>query len=88
MMNVYFVEREDRFDYDSYDSFVCICEDDQTAKFMHPRDGWDLREERTSYEYSHPWVSPSDIERLVTVTFIGSSSETESRIVCSSFNAG
>lgn len=76
---IFLIERTDNgTDYDTYDSFVCIAENEENAKMTHPNQ----RGDNVFGGYS--WVrSVND----VSAKFIGFT-ELPPQIVCASFNAG
>lgn len=78
MMNIYKVERTDNVDYDEYDSFVVVAENDQIARNTHPEGPRNGRRHQT-------W--PVDPEDLI-VTLIGQVTSGIDGVVCASFNAG
>lgn len=92
MKNIYLVQRTDGFDYDDFDSFVCIAKDEEEARAMKPEH---VREHQTipleptlhntTDKYSG-WVSSFN---HVKVTFLGKAKLSQkSGLLCASFNAG
>jgi hypothetical protein len=73
--------------WDSYDSFVCVAEDEDEARNLHPI-GCGIREKETEHRYSD-WVKTSQVH-LLKVEYIGEAKEEykEATIICASFNAG
>ena len=98
-MNIYKVEQNWRNGYDTYSDFVCIAENEQSARETHPskhithsRDGnWygtDSKGEEFLEEDDDCWVRFKDIVRL-KVTLIGvANADQEKGVVCASFHAG
>lgn len=74
---IYLVEQDYTCGYDTYDSFVVICDSEEEARYTHPngrRDGCCCPDHL--------------IDREVKVTRLGITHKQEKQIVCSSFNAG
>lgn len=97
-MNIYKVEQNWNNGYDTYDSFICIAENEQEARETYPsefvthhRNGQWYGTYTKGGEYiqdGHDWVGFDEIERL-TVTMIGIASEGQPKgVVLASFNAG
>lgn len=92
MKNVYLVERTDEVDYDEYFGFVIICDNEDIARKTHPRDKIYWKDSKWLYKRNDSilpylnWVGATDIDSL-KITLIGTS-ELESQIVFTSFNAG
>lgn len=100
-MKLYLITRKDqKWDYDEYDSAVVAALSGEDARFVHPQadEGWEYRwnREKKSWEQSingsawrlehySGWVTPDE----VTVKYIGESAEgVERGSICGSFNAG
>jgi len=87
-MNLYLLTQTDTTGYDTYDSCVVHCKNEDVAREMCPgtKDGvWpDMYRKKSKRSYG--WVNPPN----VTVTFLGVSAyQTNSNsVICSSFNAG
>jgi hypothetical protein len=81
-MNIYIVNRTDKWSYDDYSSFVVISKDEKTALHTHP-DGSILTYVE---EYSNSWVtSPMFLE----VKLIGTARRgAKQGVVLNSFHAG
>lgn len=90
----------DRIDYDEFDSFVCVAEDIESARRMHPRNhyvwnkrsgGWHFRYKEGNIEDDrceyHGWTT--DIKGLV-IEYMGPGviELPVGRIILASFNAG
>lgn len=80
-MKIYLVSRNDRIDYDQYDSFVCVAEDENAARNMSPdscewNENWNV------------WIARDRVGEL-TVKYVGEAEFGEDPyVVCASFNAG
>ncbi|WP_428739451.1 hypothetical protein [Sulfurimonas sp.] len=77
-MNIYLVDRGFR-DMDAYDSFVCIAENEEDARNMHPNNCW-----AECYLYQD-WCTKEECKDL-QVTLLGVSIENEARVVLASYN--
>lgn len=97
-MNIYKVEQDWNNDYDTYDSFICVAENEQAARETHPSSFVTHHKEGKWYgtytkggEYeldSHDWVKFEDIDRL-KVALIGVANEDQNAgVILASFNAG
>lgn len=87
-MNIYYVSRTNcKICWDEFDSFVCIAEDENSARKTAPCSA--SFDEYGSDDWENDWNRSwtSDIESL-DVVLLGVSHETEPRVVCASFNAG
>ena len=85
-MNIYLISQDINHNYDSFDSAVVIALDEDHAKRMHPI--WHWRKEKFNFDaYEDPGHDWATSEHLV-VELIGTTTAKESRVVCSSFNAG
>lgn len=81
-MNIYFVLQNDNGGYDTYDSFVCVAPDEETARNMSPAGGaMDWRDEWSTSS----WARDST---RVSVRLIGKAKDKAQTVICSSFNAG
>lgn len=69
--------------YDTYDSFVIICDNEEIARNTHPT-GAPLREYRY---FADSWCAHEHIDHI-EVRLIGVTHKQDLEIVCSSFNAG
>lgn len=102
-MNIYKVTQEEKEDYDTYDSFVIACEDEETARRTHPSSNVTHHKDGKWYgtysggpnsgkEYEveiddGSWVEGHQLDKVV-VEFIGTAKEGIIGIICTSFNAG
>ena len=99
-MNIYKVEQDSNAGYDTYDSFICVAENEQEARETHPSEfvthskngkwyGTYSYGNKDEYEMdSGDWVRCNQINKL-SVTLIGVANENQPKgIVLSSFNAG
>ena len=80
-MKIYKVSQDENDGYDTYNSFVCYAEDEDTARNTHP-DGRENIEDR-----SYVWTKPE----FVKVEYLGESNQIfrkNREIICASFNAG
>lgn len=90
-MNIYLLSRQNRHDYDEYDSLVVVADTEEKAKQIHP-DGslYSNREDKmnswNNLSFMTSWVNIDKIN----VTLIGeaSASQKENSVICASFNAG
>lgn len=93
-MNFYLVERTDKWSYDDYDSFVCVAENEEQAKWLTPDDYcvWgddgklyfqyaDGSREKEPASFSG-WVKDT---KDLKVTLLN---PTEPKVILASFNAG
>lgn len=83
-MNIYFVSQKENYDYDTYDSFVIIADNEEEARYTHPANPikeWDGIKSR--YD---SWCDAED----VTVEYVGKAGEwyIQKTIICASYNAG
>lgn len=83
-MNIYLVE-SGLFNYDTYDSFVCIAESEDEARNLDPNGNGVFNWEKESQNLYSSWVSSPD---ALKVTCLGTSNEEKARIILASFNAG
>lgn len=82
-MYLYLVERTDKGDYDTYDSFVVCCESKKVALNCHPSSEWHINPPSPT-KYSS-WTTPENIK----VTKIGlAHKRIEKGLVIASYNAG
>ena len=102
-MNIYKVSQDLNDNYDTWDSFVCVAENENDARSIHPSDyithikdgqwmgtysgGVKKGEE---YEYSNDsWVSYNDAMTKTVVELIGVANADQQRgVILASFNAG
>lgn len=72
-MNLYLISRSDKVDWDEYRSAVVVAENADIARRMHPENG------QVDYDDNcHTWVSPEAVQ----VQYLGTSAESERRVVC------
>ena len=94
-MNIYLVEQDVNNGYDTYDSFVVVAENEDTAKHTSPSEFYIWKNEVWNFCYSDgtyeasshfDWCLPSDVK----VTLIGEADKkyTETTVLLASFNAG
>lgn len=102
MLNLYHVRRDERVDYDQYDSFVCVAESEFEARTYHPNgklqwrrdfNAWVHRFGPKPYEvdtHETNWPSWTNAVEKLDVTCIGTATtdQTLPTIICASFNAG
>jgi hypothetical protein len=93
-MKIYKVERTDKWSYDDYDSFVCVAENEEQARWMVPDDYHERKDDGKIYfkysdgrEEKEPAKFASWAKDLkdIKVTEIN---PTEPEIILASFNAG
>jgi len=100
-LKLYLVSQTENSDYDTYDSFVVACEDEDVARNINPQDGCVMTKKdwlninppdgcvmtKKDWLYLNSlWCSSPD---HVTVTYLGiADASVKHGIVCSSFNAG
>ena len=101
-MNIYIVQPKNYiFDYDTYDSFVCIAESEDEAKLLHPGKYFatkyidigklelakDPNTKSFDPYYSSDWqYLPNELDaKLIGIAI---ETETLSKVICSSYNAG
>lgn len=97
-MKIFLIERTDAVGYDEYDSFVCVAEDELSAKKMHPENARGYKEpeyffNEETQEFSPVnnahiyrsklWVKKIDSLKTTEVTLDG-----ERRFILTNFNAG
>jgi len=79
-MNIYLCEQEENNDWDTYDSFVCVANNEDEARNTLPSVYEEWGEE------CYCWCSSPD---KVTVTLVGAASrDQKAGVICASFNAG
>lgn len=88
-LQLFHVERIDDGGYDSYDSFVICCENENVARNTHPGSEifiwWDDESYSRMYD---SWVQPEMVSKLI-VEFLGiADAKIPKGIICASFNAG
>lgn len=96
MINIYLVERTDDVDYDQYDSFICVADSEETARWTTPDPEYHLwidkkwhfnystgpKEEDTKYS---GWTKdPTTLK----ITELGVPKDPTQRVILGSFNAG
>lgn len=77
-MNIYLVDRGFG-DMDAYDSFVCVAENEEDARSMHPDDCWAER------DLWQDWCTKEECKDL-QVTLLGVAIENVARVVLASHN--
>ena len=95
-MKIYLVEQDAVDGYDTYDSFVCVAENEESASKINPSGFYTWSDEHESWMlgYAYKDAEPDDcgtwsLPEQVTVTLLGSASQgVEQGVVCASFNAG
>lgn len=101
-LNLYLVERDydkDNDGYDTYDSFVAICESENAARKIHPCNGelkyidelgyWEDKTGDSNSNYrKRGWVYGNQIHTHLEVTFLGEIYAQKSGLILASFNAG
>lgn len=86
-MNIYLVRRTDNWDYDQYDSFVCVAESEEQAKLLNPQ--YDpYFETEMFYDFNRNYCDWASSPDLLEVTKIGVSDSDEVKIILRSYNAG
>ena len=93
-MNIYKVSQNKNTGYDTYDSFVIICETEEQARYANPGGFYRWHDNAWYFQYSdgrekaendNTWCDAKDVE----VELVGKAEEgKEIGIICSSFNAG
>ena len=73
-MNLYLIERTDKWSYDDYDAAVVIAADEESARSTHPNP-------------ADEWGWPINLQN-VKVTLLGVSNSDTPGVVLNSFNAG
>lgn len=95
-LNLYLVNlpRSKNLGYDSYDSFIVCCENEQTARETHPGSAemgisqWGRKLTKGEVYYDSAWIKPEQIDSL-TVEKIGTADSSQKKeIILSSYNAG
>lgn len=100
-MNLYLVERstESQNAYDTYDSFVVICESEDAARKTHPSNDrlvyqenlghWEHEVGGPSKYKKNGWIYGDQIYTHLKVSFLGEiSHSTEQGLILASYNAG
>ena len=95
-MNLYLVSQDVNNDYDTYDSFVCVADNEGDARKIHPASSdyqvvggnWCYRTELGDLQiYSNlEWCLCEDVD--VQLIGIADSKYTEEQVILASFNAG
>lgn len=86
-MYIYKVSQDHIKGYDSYKSFIIICENEETARYTHPNGDFLKGEDFEEYpDLLNGWVAPE----LVKVQLIGEALESlkEVSIICSDYTSG
>lgn len=101
-MNIYLVSQNVNTGYDTYDSFVCVAENEDDARTIHPsRFATHIKDSKWMGTYSGgakigeeyslsngDWVSV-ETAKTIPVTLIGVADISQKRgVILSSFNAG
>lgn len=96
-MNIYKVERTDRWGYDDYDSFVCYANDEEEAKHLSP-DGyhgwhidsfkWQNKDGTWSEAFGHGWVKTDKDLKVTLIGFSDMPEGTKPSVILASYNAG
>lgn len=92
-MNFYLVERTDKWSYDDYDSFVCVAENEEQARWMTPDPEYHMwKDGIRCFSYGEQKPAPLDFSswckdpvKNLKVTLLN---PTEPKVILSSFNAG
>ena len=97
-MNIYKVERTDKWSYDDYDSFVCYANSPDEARYIYPDDfyvwkdgSWQMKTIDDKWvSCTHPsWVI--DPTKDLTITLCGFTDMVEEAppgVILASYNAG
>lgn len=80
---IYLVEQGYRRGYDTYDSFVVICDSEDEARNTNP-----CRFSDDNWSDVRSWCPRNLVDKEVKVTKIGVTHKQDKEIVCRSFNAG
>ena len=85
MKKIFLVSQNQNDGYDTYDSFVIVCNNEDEARNTNPEGAvWDGKTDVFYFNRS-VWVEPSE----VNVSLIGMTDlYNENTIICSSFNSG
>lgn len=92
-MKLFLVSQNEVCGYDTYDSFVIACENENKARETNPsswyiwkNDSWYFTYRDGSDERSRcsSWCYPKDVK----VQYLGESEDGISGVICASFNAG
>ena len=79
-MNLYLVSQDVNNDYDTFDSFVCFAEDEESARRMHPSGKNYLIPDN----FTHLWASSDKVK----VEFLSKADDkVKSGVILASFNA-
>lgn len=78
---IYLVQQSYRRGYNTYDSFVIICDSEEEARNTHPCPWHGIWDDES-------WCPKHLVDREVDVTRLGITHKQEKEIVCKSFNAG
>ena len=89
-MKIYKVERTDKWNYDEYDSFVCVANSEEEARYMYPSEL--CRWENKWVYYNAPHESCNycwtDAPKTLRVYEIKPEDFLSPKVICESFNAG
>lgn len=88
MMKLWYVSQDENVDYDTYDGFVVVAPDEETARDIHPNGHGLVDWEAVASQRYTSWATKRE---LVAVRYIGMAAKdlTKSgQIICSSYNAG
>jgi hypothetical protein len=79
-LKIYLVKRTDHIEWETYDSFIICCENEEEARKTHPNG------KQISFENNcENWISSDDIETL-EVTYLGKAERSIKKgIILSSF---
>lgn len=83
-MNLYLVSQNANVGYDTFDSFVVCCENEEVARNTNPHDGQPIN-------WKDNWTTSGWCNRIedVQVMFLGVADlSVERGVVCASYNAG
>lgn len=84
-MNLYHISRKDHYDYDEFSDAVVCCEDEATARNMHPGKGTPMKRGDWGTEYAS-WTRHPD---NVVVKYLGVADKSvKPGVISNSFHAG
>jgi hypothetical protein len=87
-MRLYHVERTDEIDYDEFSDFVCVAENDEEARNIHPREDKKVWGEDYDYWNNGSWINKEDINSLKVKEIGLAKPELTRSVICASFHAG
>lgn len=94
-MDIYKVERTDKWSYDDYDSFVCFADSEEQARWLAPdpefhmwKDGVYCYSYREQEPVNTKYTSWTKDPKTLKVYKIGTSEFNSPQIILASFNAG